>query len=54
METDAAAVFRRTALVPEISALYAKFVSATPGLFRRDADKASNRYTLRYMLTREG
>ena len=39
---------------PEISALYAKFVSATPGLFRRDADKASNRYTMRYMLTREG
>jgi hypothetical protein len=39
---------------PEISGLYAKFVSATPGLFRRDADKASNRYTMRYMLTREG
>jgi hypothetical protein len=39
---------------PEISTLYAKFVSATPGLFRRDADKASNRYTMRYMLTRAG
>ena len=26
--------------------------SATPGLFRRDADKASERYTMRYMLTR--
>ena len=26
--------------------------SATPGLFRRDADKASRRYTMRYMLTR--
>ena len=37
---------------PEISALYARFVSATPGLFRRDPDKTSRRYTMRYMLTR--
>ena len=36
----------------EISPLYARFVSATPGLFRRDPDKASRRYTMRYMLTR--
>jgi hypothetical protein len=35
----------------EISALYARFVAATPGLFRR-GDKGSGRYTLRYMLTR--
>jgi hypothetical protein len=38
---------------PEITALYARFVSATPGLFRRDPDKASRRHTMRYMLTRE-
>lgn len=37
----------------EITSLYAKFVAATPGLFRRDADKASKRYTMRYLLTRE-
>ncbi len=37
---------------PEITALYARFVSATPGLFRRDPGKASRRYTMRYMLTR--
>ena len=36
----------------EISPLYARFVSATPGLFHRDEDKASRRYTMRYMLTR--
>src|SRR5688572_2727938 len=36
----------------EISSLYARFVAATPGLFRRVADKASGRYTMRYMLTR--
>lgn len=35
----------------EIGSLYARFVAATPGLFRR-ADKASGRYTMRYMLTR--
>jgi hypothetical protein len=38
---------------PEISGLYARFVAATPGLFRRDPDKASNRYAMRYMLTRQ-
>jgi hypothetical protein len=37
---------------PEISPLYARFVSATPGLFRRDENKASRRYTMRYMLSR--
>ena len=37
---------------PKIGPLYARFVSATPGLFRRDADKASGRYTMRYVLTR--
>jgi len=37
---------------PEISPLYARFVSATPGLFRRDEGKASRRYTMRYMLSR--
>jgi hypothetical protein len=36
---------------PEISSLYAKFVVATPGLFRR-VEKAKGRYTMRYMLTR--
>ena len=36
----------------EIGSLYARFVAATPGLFRR-ADKASGRYTMRYMLTRD-
>ena len=36
---------------PEVSSLYAKFVAATPGLFRR-VDKARGRYTMRYMLTR--
>jgi hypothetical protein len=38
---------------PEITGLYAKFVTAIPGLFRRDEDKASKRYVMRYMLTRE-
>jgi hypothetical protein len=37
---------------PEISALYARLVAATPGLFRRDPDKSSGRYTMRYMLRR--
>ena len=37
---------RRSALFMRVSS------SATPGLFRRDADKASGRYTMRYMLTR--
>ena len=36
---------------PEISSLYARFVAATPGLFRR-VDKASGRYAMRYVLTR--
>ena len=36
----------------EIGPLYARFISATPGLFRRDPDKGSRRYTMRYMLTR--
>jgi hypothetical protein len=37
---------------PEISSLYARFVAATPGLFRRVADKTSGRHTMRHMLTR--
>ena len=37
---------------PEISSLYARFVVATPGLFRRDDGKAGARRTMRYMLTR--
>ena len=37
---------------PEISSLYARFVVATPGLFRRDDAKAGARRTMRYMLTR--
>ena len=36
----------------EISPLYARFVSAFPGLFHRDGDKRSRRYTMRYLLTR--
>ena len=36
----------------EISPLYARFVSAFPGLFHRDGDKRSRRYTMRYALTR--
>lgn len=36
---------------PEIGSLLARFVLTTPGVFRR-ADKASGRYTLRYLLTR--
>jgi hypothetical protein len=36
----------------EIGALYARFVGAVPGLFHRDAERGSGRYTLRYMLTR--
>jgi hypothetical protein len=35
----------------QISVLYARFLAATPGLFRR-VDKARRRYTLRYMLSR--
>lgn len=36
----------------KIGGLYARFVAAVPGLFHRDAEKGSGRYTLRYMLTR--
>lgn len=36
----------------EISPLYARFVSAFPGLFHREGDKRSKRYTMRYVLTR--
>ena len=36
----------------EISPLYARFVSAFPGLFHRDGEKGSRRYTMRYLLTR--
>lgn len=36
----------------EISPLYARFVSAFPGLFHRDGEKGSRRYTMRYVLTR--
>ena len=36
----------------EISPLYARFVSASPGLFHREGEKGDRRYTLRYMLTR--
>ena len=36
----------------DISPLYARFVSAFPGLFHRDGEKGSRRYTMRYLLTR--
>ena len=35
----------------ELSPLYARFVSASPGLFHRDRERGSRRYTLRYLLT---
>lgn len=38
----------------ELSPLYARFVSASPGLFHRDRERGSRNYTLRYLLTREG
>ena len=38
----------------EVSPLYARFVSASPGLFHRDGDKGARRYTLRYVLTKDG
>lgn len=38
----------------EVTPLYARFVSASPGLFHRDGDKGARRYTLRYVLTKEG
>ena len=37
---------------PDISPLYARFVSAFPGLFHQDGDKRNRRYTMRYVLTR--
>ncbi|AMY09113.1 hypothetical protein LuPra_02326 [Luteitalea pratensis] len=37
----------------EVSPLYARFVSASPGLFHRDREKGSRRYTLRHVLTKE-
>ena len=37
----------------EIGALYARFVSASPGLFHKDAEKGRGHYTMRYVLTRE-
>ena len=36
----------------EISPLYARFVSAFPGLFHREGEKGSRRYTMRYLLSR--
>jgi len=35
----------------ELSPLYARFMSAAPGLFHRDRERGNRRYTLRYMLT---
>jgi hypothetical protein len=35
-----------------ISPLYARFVSAFPGLFHQDGPKGDRRYTMRYVLTR--
>ena len=35
-----------------IGALYARFFSTFPGLFHRDGEKGSDRYTMRYVLTR--
>lgn len=37
----------------EIGPLYARFVSAFPGLFHREGEKGSRRYTMRYMLTKK-
>jgi hypothetical protein len=36
----------------DISPLYARFVSAFPGLFHQDGPKGDRRYTMRYVLTR--
>jgi hypothetical protein len=36
----------------DISPLYARFVSAHPGLFHQDGPKGDRRYTMRYVLTR--
>lgn len=37
----------------EVSPLYARLVSATPGLLHRDGGKGDRRFTLRYVLTAE-
>jgi hypothetical protein len=37
----------------DISPLYARFVSAFPGLFHQDGPKGDRRYTMRYVLTRD-
>ena len=36
----------------DIGPLYAKFILASPGLFRREADRGKQRYILRYVLSR--
>ena len=36
----------------DIGPLYARFISASPGLFRREADRGKQRYILRYVLSR--
>lgn len=38
--------------VTDIGPLYAKFISASPGLFRREVDRGKKRYILRYVLSR--
>jgi hypothetical protein len=37
----------------EVSPLYARFVSASPGLFHRSGSRDERRYTLRYVLTKD-
>jgi hypothetical protein len=36
----------------DIGPLYARFISASPGLFRRETDRGKHRYILRYVLSR--
>lgn len=36
----------------DIGPLYARFISASPGLFRRETDRGKQRYILRYVLSR--
>lgn len=36
----------------DIGPLYARFISASPGLFHREADRGKQRYILRYVLSR--
>ncbi len=36
----------------DIGPLYARFISASPGLFRRESDRGRQRYFLRYVLSR--